>query len=84
MAAGGTAAFFPVGDCANRYAKKGTVVISGLPDRYTGGVQIPQKGSSVLFHRGDFDHVVGVIAHLCLAEPGNAEVTFSVNIGKIF
>jgi hypothetical protein len=59
-------------------------VTSGLLNQYNGDVQIPQKGLSVLFHRGDFDHMVGVIAHLCLAEPGNTEVTFAVNLRKIF
>jgi hypothetical protein len=49
-----------------------------------GQCRIFSPGSSVLFHGEDFDHVVGVIPHLCLAEPGNAEVTFAVNIGKIF
>ena len=86
MAAGGTAAHFSRRRLHEPVREKRDVaaVISGLPNRYNEGVQISPEGSSVLFHGEDFDHMVGVIAHLCLAEPGNTEVTFAVNIGKIF
>jgi hypothetical protein len=86
MGAGGGAAYFSRRRLHEPVHEKRDmpVVISGLPDRYNGGVQIPPQGSSVLFHGEDFDHMVGVIAQLCLAEPGNTEVTFAVNIGKFF
>ena len=85
MAEGGTAAHFSRRRLHEPVREKRDVpaVISGLLNRYNEGVQISPEGSSVLFHGEDFDHVVGVIPHLCLAEPGNAEVTFTVNIGKI-
>jgi len=76
---------FSVRDCTNRYTKKGPCrrLYQVCRTKSNEGVQISPEGSSVLFHGEDFDHVVGVIPHLCLAEPGNAEVTFTVNIGKI-
>jgi len=59
-------------------------VITGLLRGDNVDIQLPPKGLSVLSHGEDFNHVVGVIAHLCLAKPGNTEVTFAVNICKIF